>query len=239
MGRIDLDYFVNKEKEGVVFGKISKSKDFHDAYGEHFPYDKYVGQVVSKETVPNFKESTIEPLDIAFGYFHYGDQLTRVSFTKLAEMIDPNRFSADEASKPYCFNVSALYVTDVRSLDEPSTLDIFREYMGEAIYDNLRIAISHLETRGCKRGAEYLKGFLPPEYKGDWLVRWSRNGTTPEEERFKTIEEANNRYSDLKNQENPRIYQAELVFAKRDAPEIVTDSFRRFRICLFGKEWLF
>lgn len=89
MRSVKLGYFVNREKEGVIFAKITKAQKSDNVHGTYFPYEQYIGQVLDSSVNSDFIQSTIEPLDVAFGYFHYGNQITIVNFTKLAEVKSP------------------------------------------------------------------------------------------------------------------------------------------------------
>lgn len=142
MRSVKLEYFVNKEKEGVVFAKITKAQKSDNVHGTYFPYEQYIGQVLDSSVNSDFIQSTIEPLDVAFGYFHYGNQITIVNFTKLAEVKSPSDFSATENIKRGCFDVNALWVEAVLSLNEKRTFDfLFSHIHEETIKDMSRLAI--------------------------------------------------------------------------------------------------
>nr|WP_308649694.1 hypothetical protein [uncultured Agathobacter sp.] len=158
MGKHSLEEFIKKENEGVVFAKITKSFKSNDLHGNYFPYEDYIGKIINSKVSPLFKQSTIEPINVAFGYFHYGDQLTIVNFKKLAEIINPKEFIAyDNFKSDRCYDVNSLYVEKVLSLDEISTIDLFRKYMlDDEFFNNIQISIKSLERWKCYKSVEYL-----------------------------------------------------------------------------------
>ena len=100
-------------------------------------------------------------MDIAFGYFHYGNQITIVNFTKLAEVKSPSDFSATENLKRGCFDVNALWVEAVLSLNEKGTFDfLFSHIHEETIMDMSRLAIGHLKAGNCEVGAHCLEEYI-------------------------------------------------------------------------------
>lgn len=161
MRSVKLEYFVNKEKEGVVFAKITKAQKSDNVHGTYFPYEQYIGQVLDSSVNSDFIQSTIEPLDVAFGYFHYGNQITIVNFTKLAEVKSPSDFSATENIKRGCFDVNALWVEAVLSLNEKRTFDfLFSHIHEETIEDMSRLAIEHLKAGNCDVEAHCLEEYI-------------------------------------------------------------------------------
>lgn len=68
-------------------------------------------------------DTTIETLETAIQYFHYGDQITIVSFEKLVDKVQDFRVFP---GKGECLQVSHLYVLDVLELKEKSTEDYIR-----------------------------------------------------------------------------------------------------------------
>lgn len=154
---IGLSYFVEKEKEGIIFAKITKSRDFNDVHGAYFNYNMYEGKLLNKDNSSLFVDSAIAPLDVAIGYFHYGDQLTIVDFTKLAEVLN-EPFIAYENMKKGCYQVNALWIKKVMSLNERQTIDfIFDNVNINTIKNISNLAISHLEAKGCSEGALYFE----------------------------------------------------------------------------------
>lgn len=158
MKNVSLEYFIEQEKEGVIFAKITKSKDVGNVHGTFYDYSKYVGKYIDKTVDPNFEQSTIEPIDVAYGYFHYGDQLTVINFTKILEWKNVNDFRATEGIKKYCFDVNMVYIEEVMSLNEPATIDYLLSHVSKDVVENMsNCAISNLKNTGCNMGADYLR----------------------------------------------------------------------------------
>lgn len=161
MKSVQLEYFVNKEKEGIIFAKITKDQPSNDVHGTYFPYAKYIGQVLDSSVNSKFRQSTIEPLEVAFGYFHYGNQITIVNFSKLAEVKSSSDFSARESSSGGCFDVNALWVEAVLSLNEKDTFDFLFSHIQEETIMNMGVlAMEHLESWKCEVGAQCLKEYI-------------------------------------------------------------------------------
>ena len=160
MNNYCLAEFVEKEKDGVIFAKISKSFNSNVVHGGYFPYEEYLGRVVNSTICPSLIEFTIEPLDKAFEYFHYGDQVTIVNFTKLAAEIEEETFSASDSSQKGCYDVNNLYIEKVLSLNDVSTIDLFKEYMKEDFFEKAHSAEYHLRNWKCNQAADYLSSLL-------------------------------------------------------------------------------
>ena len=161
MKEFDINYFIEKENEGVIFGKISKSSREVTGKGGFLSYEK--GKVFKGTDGSGL---TIEPLDVAFHFFHYGDQLTIVSFTELAKNVSVDVFLAVENSgNKGCIQVPAVYVKEVLSLNDKSTIDLFRNSMSEEDFmATANLAKDHRENHGCNEGAVYV-GELYKEMK--------------------------------------------------------------------------
>jgi hypothetical protein len=169
MASKDLAFFQNLEKEGTIFAKITKSRKL-DGNGAYFDYSQYIGKTLDASGHPGFGETTIEDLNTAIGYFHYGDQLTIVSFLKL----DPEKrshFSGGENSKKNCYDVNMVYVEDVKSINDPQTVDyIFLNADKRRILDVTTLMIGHIRRWECNEGADY------------WQKRYDEiTGATPAE----------------------------------------------------------
>ncbi len=164
MKQYNLDYFIKKEEQGTIFAKVSKSCKSNDSHGTDFPYHEYINDVINPSTVPGFVDSTIEPLEIAFGYFHYGDSITIVNFTELKKHISESSFEAWDGIKSNCYQVNSLYVVDVKSLNDPETIDyLLRKIDRHIINEQSQIAISSMRKWGCDVGADYLEKMLTDE----------------------------------------------------------------------------
>ena len=84
-----------------------------------------------------------------------------MNFTKLAEVKGPSDFSATENLKKGCFDVNALWVEAVLSLNEKRTFDfLFSHIHEETIKDMSSLAIGHLKDWNCDVGAHCLEEYL-------------------------------------------------------------------------------
>ena len=157
MGEYDLNYFVRKEQKGTIFAKISKSSSGVRGKGGFFPYQDYVGKVIECKSL---EEITVLPIELTVNYFHYGDNLTIFSFSRLNE-VRPNivfEVKEDENNKG-CFNVNTVWVKEVKNLRDVDTIKYLLSF--PTIIENLKVignsAASHLESRGFDESAQYLK----------------------------------------------------------------------------------
>lgn len=154
MEKYDINDLIEKENKGIIFGKISKSSKKVSGKGGYLPYEK--GSIVRETELTGL---TVEPLSIALGFCHYGDQLTIVSFTELAQKERVDDFLAfDNSGNKGCIQVPLLYVKDVLSLNDKSTIDLLRSHMtDEDFMATANRAKSHLIDFGCEEGASYIE----------------------------------------------------------------------------------
>lgn len=163
MRTYNIDYFLEKEKTGVIFGKISKNEKCNNILGANYSYKAKIGEVIkAKEqgAKNNYLGFTIEPLELALLYLHYGNQLTIVNFTKLANKINPKEFNAFDGSKSGCFEVNYLYIETVLDFKDVSTMKYMIDNVSdEIIINNSRNVISHLREQGNNEAADYLNDY--------------------------------------------------------------------------------
>lgn len=158
MGKYDLNYFFGKEQKGTIFAKISKSSSGVRGKGGFFPYQDYVGKVIECKPL---EEITVLPIELTVNYFHYGDNLTIFSFSRLNEVRPSIVFKAkeDDNKNKGCFKVNTVWVKEVKSLRDVDTIKFLLSF--SAIIENMKVignsAVSHLESRGFDESAQYLK----------------------------------------------------------------------------------
>lgn len=157
MGEYDLNYFVGKEQEGTIFAKISKSSSGVRGKGGFFPYQDYVGMVIQCKPP---EKITILPIELTVNYFHYGDNLTIFSLSRLNEVRPSIVFEASEDDNNIgCFNVNTVWVKEVKSLKDVDTIKFLLSF--STIIETMKVignsAVSHLESRGFDESAKYLK----------------------------------------------------------------------------------
>lgn len=157
MGEDNLRHFVVEEQNGKVFAKISKSSSGVRGKGGFFPYQDYVGKVI--QCKPR-EEITVLPIELTVNYFHYGDNLTIFSFSRLNEVRTSIDFKANQnVNNQGCFNVNTVWVKEVKNLRDVDTIKYLLSF--PTIIENLKVignsAASHLESRGFDESAQYLK----------------------------------------------------------------------------------
>lgn len=119
----------NLEKSGVVFAKIGKSPECTIGKGDHYPYK--IGL-----TPFNPRNSfTFEPINIAYNYIHYGDELIIFSFTEMLahhkqEINDILAISENDANKG-CFQANMLYTTEIVPLNSERAIDLIVPHLSE------------------------------------------------------------------------------------------------------------
>ena len=156
---------INAEKDGIIFAKISKSKDRKDLNGGYYDYRSKIGEILDcrQEKIKSngrfFTEgtTTIEPIRVALGYFHYGDQITICNFTKLKGC--DIEFSICRDSKPRCYSVSHVYIEKVMDLKDKSTIDYIMANTDKEYWNDLGINgyLYHLRRQGLEDIADYLE----------------------------------------------------------------------------------
>lgn len=149
--------FVKEEENGTIFAKISKSSQGVRGKGGFFPYHDYVGKVIKCK---HLDKITILPIELTVNYFHYGDNLTIFSFSRLNEVIQSIDFKANEdKDNQGCFNVNTVWVKEVKSLRDVDTIKYLLSFPN--FIKNMKVtgnsAVSHLESRGFDESAKYLK----------------------------------------------------------------------------------
>lgn len=99
-------------------------------------------------------DTTIETLETAIQYFHYGDQITIVSFEKLVDKVQDFRVFP---GKGECLQVSHLYVLDVLELKEKSTVDYIMEHINPEYWKTTGLGCStyHIRQKGLEEIADY------------------------------------------------------------------------------------
>ncbi len=128
MRKNTLGSLVENEKKGTIYAKITKSHPYNTIHGGYFDYSLWIGKILDCKATKEFGDSdtTIETLETAIQYFHYGDQITIVSFEKLVDKVQDFRVFP---GKGECLQVSHLYVLDVLELKEKSTVDYIMEHI--------------------------------------------------------------------------------------------------------------
>lgn len=122
-----------------------------------FSYQDYVGKVIKCK---HLDKITILPIELTVNYFHYGDNLTIFSFSRLNEVIQSIDFKANEdKDNKGCFNVNTVWVKEVKSLRDVDTIKYLLSF--PAIIESMKVignsAASHIESRGFDESAQYLK----------------------------------------------------------------------------------
>lgn len=160
-----LEELINAEKEGIIFAKITKSKNRKDLNGGYYDYRSKVGEILDcrqekiKSNGEFFTEetTTIEPFKVALGYFHYGDQITICNFTRLIGC--DIEFNICQDSKPKCYCVSHIYIEKVMDLKDKSTIDYIMANTDKEYWNDLgvNVCLYHLRRQGLENIANYLE----------------------------------------------------------------------------------
>lgn len=184
----DLDYFLEKERNGTIYCKIAKSSKEVEGLGEGFPYRDYVGKMIY---LKDNHTLTFESLDEAIKYLHYGDDLVIFSFEQGNDKMPCGWQSAPER-KDKCFTTSCIFVKEVKSFKEVSTIDFAYNNLFDKnnFYDNSTKMLGRLNKYGFEKAALRCKELAdgkkscnkeivmeePKEQKGllDCLRRWFR-----------------------------------------------------------------
>lgn len=155
-----LDDLIKEEHNGAIFCKIGKSSVNMWGKGGYFSYRDYIGRVVTLEE----GSITFESLEEVVKYLHYGDDLVIFNFTKGKNLLPENGYR-DNDMNTGCYNTKSIYVDNVLSFCDPSTVDF--------IYSNLRnknqfyeycgLATSHLEDRDLFDAAKRWKALAKNE----------------------------------------------------------------------------
>lgn len=156
MRRNTLESLVENEKKGTIYAKITKSHPYNTIHGGYFDYSLWIGKILDCKATKEFGDSdtTIETLETAIQYFHYGDQITIVSFEKLVDKVQDFRVFP---GKGECLQVSHLYVLDVLELKEKSTVDYIMEHINPEYWKTTGLGCStyHIRQKGLEEIADY------------------------------------------------------------------------------------
>ena len=156
MRKNTLGSLVENEKKGTIYAKITKSHPYNTIHGGYFDYSLWIGKILDCKATKEFGDSdtTIETLETAIQYFHYGDQITIVSFEKLVDKVQDFRVFP---GKGECLQVSHLYVLDVLELKEKSTVDYIMEHINPEYWKTTGLGCStyHIRQKGLEEIADY------------------------------------------------------------------------------------
>ena len=156
MRKNTLGSLVENEKKGTIYAKITKSHPYNTIHGDYFDYSLWIGKILDCKATKEFGDSdtTIETLETAIQYFHYGDQITIVSFEKLVDKVQDFRVFP---GKGECLQVSHLYVLDVLELKEKSTVDYIMEHINPEYWKTTGLGCStyHIRQKGLEEIADY------------------------------------------------------------------------------------
>lgn len=182
MRKNTLGSLVENEKKGTIYAKITKSHPYNTIHGGYFDYSLWIGKILDCKATKEFGDSdtTIETLETAIQYFHYGDQITIVSFEKLVDKVQDFRVFP---GKGECLQVSHLYVLDVLELKEKSTVDYIMEHINPEYWKTTGLGCStyHIRQKGLEEIADYYEACVR-----EYIVQESDN--IIEEEVVKTQE---------------------------------------------------
>lgn len=119
--------------------------------GGHFPYRDYIGKII------NLSEGTItfERLDDVVKYLHYGDNLVIFSFSEAKDEL-PTKGYFDNSLNQKCFDTKCIYVKNVLSFEDASTVDyIYENVCDRSNFINcVNVATSHLRDRELFEAAQ-------------------------------------------------------------------------------------
>ena len=156
MRKNTLGSLVENEKKGTIYAKITKSHPYNTIHGGYFDQSLWIGKILDCKATKEFGDSdtTIETLETAIQYFHYGDQITIVSFEKLVDKVQDFRVFP---GKGECLQVSHLYVLDVLELKEKSTVDYIMEHINPEYWKTTGLGCStyHIRQKGLEEIADY------------------------------------------------------------------------------------
>ena len=156
MRKNTLGSLVENEKKGTIYAKITKSHPYNTIHGGYFDYSLWIGKILDCKATKEFGDSdtTTETLETAIQYFHYGDQITIVSFEKLVDKVQDFRVFP---GKGECLQVSHLYVLDVLELKEKSTVDYIMEHINPEYWKTTGLGCStyHIRQKGLEEIADY------------------------------------------------------------------------------------
>ena len=156
MRKNTLGSLVENEKKGTIYAKITKSHPYNTIHGGYFDYSLWIGKILDCKATKEFGDSdtTIETLETAIQYFHYGDQITIVSFEKLVDKVQDFRVFP---GKGECLHVSHHYVLDVLELKEKSTVDYIMEHINPEYWKTTGLGCStyHIRQKGLEEIADY------------------------------------------------------------------------------------
>ena len=156
MRKNTLGSLVENEKKGTIYAKITKSHPYNTIHGGYFDYSLLIVKILDCKATKEFGDSdtTIETLETAIQYFHYGDQITIVSFEKLVDKVQDFRVFP---GKGECLQVSHLYVLDVLELKEKSTVDYIMEHINPEYWKTTGLGCStyHIRQKGLEEIADY------------------------------------------------------------------------------------
>ncbi len=152
----DIHYFCNEENSGKIFAKIGKSSSKLAANGGYYNFSDVIGEIANTDDINGF---TLERLEDAINWFHYGDQLVIFNFNNLVNNMGEQQFWAqDNYTYNGCYQVNPVFVETVMSLGELSTIDYIFDNVDISYlknYENSSIAIDCLKRYGFNEAAEY------------------------------------------------------------------------------------
>ena len=148
---MNLNDLIREEENGIIFCKIGKNSLEMWGKGGHFPYRDYIGKTI------NLKEGSItfERLDDVVKYLHYGDDLVIFSFSEGRDELPDDGYLDNQMNKG-CYNTRTIYVRDVLSFKEASTVDFIYDNMTDRseFYGYCYIASEHLKDRKLYEAAQ-------------------------------------------------------------------------------------
>ncbi|AIY82391.1 hypothetical protein U729_2596 [Clostridium baratii str. Sullivan] len=150
--------FIEEQKKGQIFAKISKSAP-GIGKGGYYNYSKAYNEVV----YDNKNDLTFEPLEIVLNYLHYGDMLTIIEFSEYDyEILDANIIN--DMRNNGCYETNKYRIGATMALSNPRTIDY--------IFDNIK------DHDLFKRCIEYNGNIIDSrlrEYGGDGLAEYYKN----------------------------------------------------------------
>lgn len=161
---MNLDDFLAEEKDGVIFCKIGKSSEKMWGKGGYFPYRDYIGKAIKLSD----GAITFERLDDAVKYLHYGDDLVIFSFVEGKDELPIDGYH-DNGLNKRCYDTKCIYVKDVLSFRDVSTVDFIYERLKDKtnFEGNSNLAISHLQDRNLFDAAQRWKELVDGKNKSN------------------------------------------------------------------------
>lgn len=148
---MNLDDFIEEEKEGVIFCKIGKSSQKMLGKGGYFPYRDYIGKIINLSD----GDITFERLDDVVKYLHYGDDLVVFSFLEGKNKL-PQEGYVDNILNKGCYNTKSIYVKYVLSFNNADTVNFIYNNLKDKsnFFNHANIAKFHLRDRGLLDSAQ-------------------------------------------------------------------------------------